>query len=565
MIACVLTIVLTACGPPPADVPKNTASSPSPPNAPVQSPVPLVFRAQELPFRYERGESGSAWPVEPVGGGVGLLDFDGDGDLDLFFAQGVRLPVGSSENPPADVLLRNDGNGHFADVSAEVGLSSKGYGLGVAVADYDGDGDPDVYVTRYGGNTLWRNDKGHFTDVTAEAGVACGLWSLGAAFADVDNDGDLDLFVVNYFKFNPADAPFARDPVTGAALYDLPTRFVGEPDVLYRNDGNGHFTDITAQAGVAGKGRGMGCVASDFDRDGHMDFFVANDAMANALWRNNGDGTFEDVAEAWGVAYNGEGISEANMGIAHGDFDADLLPDLYVTHFVKEHGTLWRAHEAPGGGVFYRDWTLQAGLGTDSLPDTGWGTAFADFDQDGFVDLISTNGHIRPEPSEVYPYANPPLLWRNGGRGRFQNVNATGGPYFTSMHQGRGLAVGDLDGDGDLDMVIVHHNAPSVVLWNETPHQGNLLLLQLTGAKSNRDAIGARVTARAGERKWFRSIDGGGSYISASDLKVHFGLGPASRVDLLEVRWPSGRVETRSNLAAGSIIRWKEDENLPKP
>ena len=245
------------------------------------------------------------------------------------------------------MLFRNLGGGRFEDVSASVGLAPRGYGQGVAVADYDGDGDPDVYVTRYGGNTLWRNDRGHFTDVTAGAGVRCGLWSLGAAFADYDGDGDLDLFVANYFSFDSAKAPFHRNPQTGAADYGMPANFQGQPDVLYRNEGGGRFTDVTDRAGVAGRGRGMGVLASDLDGDGRVDFLVANDAMPNALWINRGDGTFEDRADVLGLAVNGEGQAEANMGIAHGDSDGDGLADVSITHFFGEHETLWRPARSP--------------------------------------------------------------------------------------------------------------------------------------------------------------------------------------------------------------------------
>jgi hypothetical protein len=487
-----------------------------------------------------------------------MLDYDGDGRLDLFFAQGGPLVPAKDRPRLADTLLRNLGGGRFEDVSDRVGLRPKGYGQGVAVADYDGDGDPDVYVTRYGRNTLWRNDRGHFTDVTDAAGVGVGLWSLGAAFADCDGDGDLDLFVATYLSFDPARAPFARDPKTGAAEYSMPADFRGQPDVLFRNDGDGRFTDVTARAGVAGTGRGMGVLAADFDGDGRIDLLVANDAEPNALWRNRGDGTFEDVATTWGIAVNGQGLAEANMGIAHGDTDGDSLQDIVITHFYGEHDTLWRKELLPGGSVLFEDRTHEAGLGLDSLPMTGWGVVLADFDQDGSLDMVVANGHIRREPTQRYLYENPPLLWHNSGAGRFANVTPGAGDYFRSLHLGRGLACGDLDDDGDLDLVIVHHHAPAVVLWNEAPRRGRWLIVKLRGRRPNRDAVGTRLTARVGPRTLVRSVDGGGGYLSANDPRVHFGLGAAGVVDRLEVRWPSGRAEARSNLPADSVLEWDE-------
>jgi hypothetical protein len=450
--------------------------------------------------------------------------------------------------------------GRFEDVSNQVGLSRKGYGQGVAVADYDGDGDADVYVTRYGRNTLWRNDREHgrFTDVTDEAGVGCLSWSLGAAFADYDGDGDLDLYVANYFKFDPARAPFRRNPITGAADYGLPRDFAGLPDTLYRNEGNGRFRDVTQSSGVAGQGRGMGVLAADLDGDGRVDWLVANDAESNTLWHNRGDGTFQDVADQVGIAVNGQGQAEANMGIAWGDTDGNSLADILITHFFGEHDTLWRAYADAQSGVLYQDQTNEAGLAVDSRPLTGWGTVLADFDQDGHLDLLATNGHIRREPAQLYPYENPPVLWRNSGNGRFINVTRTAGPYFRQLHMGRGMACGDLDGDGDLDVVVVHHHAPSVILWNESPRQGNFLKLDLRGRAPNRDAIGARLTAYIGQHSLVRAIAGGGSYLSASDRQVHFGLGPASQIDRLELRWPSGKLETRRNLAANTTIEWTE-------
>ncbi len=523
----------------------------------------LVFRAQELPFRYERGETGSAWPSETTGGGVAILDYDGDGRFDLFFAQGGPLVPGRDQLPLADTLLKNLGDGRFEDVSNQVGLTPKGYGQGVTVADYDGDGDPDIYVTRYGRNTLWRNDHGRFVDVTEQAGVGCSLWSLGAAFLDYDRDGDLDLFVTNYFEFDPKQAPFGRDPQTGSPRYGMPQDFGGLPDVLYRNNGDGTFTDVTKQAGLAAKGRGMGCLAADFDGDGWLDILVANDAEPNALWHNRHDGTFEDVAAAWGIAVNAEGQVEANMGIAHGDHDGDGFEDVIISHFFGEHATLWQKERLADGSTFFEDRTQEAGLAVDTQAMTGWGLALADFDQDGLLDLVMTNGHIRPEPTQTYTYENPPLLWRNSGqRGRFINVSATAGPYFKAVHLGRGLAAGDLDGDGDIDLVIVHHHAPSVILWNETPGQGKFLILDLQGDGKNRDAVGARVVARVGDMTLVHSINGGGSYISSHDRRVHLGLGPASQVNRIEIYWPDGRIETRDNLPAGTVVQWKQEQTV---
>jgi hypothetical protein len=490
---------------------------------------------------------------------VAVLDFDGDGMLDVFFCQSGPLLPTSNQTRSSDLLFRNLGGGRFENVSSQLGFVPRGYGQGVTVADYDGDGDPDIYVTRYGPNTLWRNDGSRFTDVSTAAGVACPLWSLGAAFLDYDRDGDLDLFVANYFAFDPSKAPFSRDPQTQAPRYGMPREFNGLPDVLYRNNGDGTFTDVSVQSRIAGNGRGMGCLATDFDGDGWIDILVANDAEANALWHNRHDGTFEDVAAAWGIAVNGEGQVEANMGIAHGDYDGDGRQDVVITHFFGEHITLWRQDRTAGGLVLLEDRTQDAGLALDSLSTTGWGIALADFDQDGWLDLVTTNGHIRPEPGQIYPYENPPLLWRNSGHhGRFNNVSTTAGNYFQVPHMGRGLATGDLDGDGDLDLVIVHHHAPSVILWNDTTAQGNYVQLKLRGIGKNPDAIGTRLVATVGDQTIVRSIDGGGSYLSSSSRDIHLGIGTASAIDQIEIIWPDGQVDRHAQVPANQRVSWQQ-------
>lgn len=515
---------------------------------------PIRFRVQRLPFQYEPGESRLKLPVETTGGGVGLVDYDSDGDLDLFFCQGGDPLKPIQDTHHADVLLRNHGNGRFTDVSLAAGITPKGYGQGVAIADYDGDGDPDIYVTRYQGNTLWRNNgDGTFTDVTEQAGVKVGLWSVGAAFFDLEGDGDLDLFVANYFDFDPAKAPFDHDNKTGEPMYGFPANFDGQPDSLFRNNGDGTFTDISAASKLAGKGRGMGVLAADLDDDGKVDLLVANDAQANAVWRNLGDATFEDKGLEWGLALNGEGAPEANMGIAHGDADGDSFEDILITHFYDERATFW--HKLGGGpsGTFFQDRTNEAGLVVETKPLTGWGVAFADFDDDGALDLIMANGHIRPETHLKYRLACPQSLFRNQGGGRFVNVGKSAGAYFEKLAIGRGLAVGDLDNDGDLDAVIVHYGEPAAVLWNETPAQGRRITIKLIGKGGNRDAIGARVSVKAGGRTWVQSRDGGGGYISAGDPRLHFGLGSVQGPVDLEITWPDGSKEKKPKVTASEL------------
>lgn len=536
-----------------ASPPQRTGGTPlqSKGRSATPSSGPLQFVAVDLPFQYERGESGVALPVEVVGGGVAIADFDGDQRLDLLFSQGVSLSANPSGGLRSDALLRNADGRAFQDVSVRAGMEPRGYGIGVSAADFDNDGFPDAYVTRYGRNSLWRNrGDGTFADEAAAAAVDCPLWSLGAAFADFDNDGDLDLFVANYFEFDPARAPFARDPLTGKPDYGAPPDFPGQPDVLYNNQGDGRFVDVSPQAGFdRDVGRGMGVLAADFDRDGNMDILVANDAQNNSLWHNLGDGRFRDVALSWGIAVNAAGETEANMGIAHGDSDGDRFPDLLISHLVGEHDTLWRGRAAAGDRLVFTDVTAQAGIAVDSRRFTGWGTTFADFDHDGWQDLVVTNGHLRREPHELLPYENPPLLWHNMGDGRFRNETARAGRYFADHHQGRGLAAGDLDGDRDVDLVIVQHHAPAAVLWNESAKRGDSVCFRIVGTRSNRDLVGTRLSLDDGSRVQIRSWDGGGSYLSSHSPLTHIGVSAASSV---EVTWPTGRSD-RSRCLPGIV------------
>ena len=518
-----------------------------------------------LRFTYESGSSVLRQLPEQSGGGVGLLDYDGDGWLDVYCVQGGPFPPRSSRPPPGDQLFRNRGDGTFEDATRSAGLAGlpRGYGHGVAVGDYDNDGDPDLFVTRWGRYALLRNNgDGTFVDLTGPAGLGGPrVWPTSAAFADLDGDGDLDLYVCHYLRWD-ADSPrTCRNPSTGAYLICNPTDFEAEPDHLFRNDG-GRFVDISAEAGIIDReGRGYGVVAADLDDDRRLDLYVANDLTANALYRNLGGMRFEEVGHESGVAGNVSGGYQAGMGVAAGDLDGDGRIDLAVTNFFGESTTFYRNL----GGGHFGDHTALVGLVASSRGLLGFGIAFLDANCDGRLDLVTANGHVndlRPN----YPYRMPAQLLLGGPAGRLTDVSDRAGAPWLVPRMGRGLAAGDLDNDGRQDLLILSHDQPLAYLHNRTSG-GRSLVLRLEGAGAGREAIGARVAVRAGGRRLVAWRTGGGSFQSASDPRLHFGLGDAEVVDDVDVAWPSGRVGRYHHLRtdAGYLLREGEEEPRPLP
>ncbi len=504
---------------------------------------------------------GDYFMPDSMTGGCALFDCDGDGDLDLYLVHGVRAPDGALESPAgANRLWRQEGDGRFVDVTVEAGVGDRGFGMGVATGDIDNDGDVDLFVANYGRDRLYRNDgDGTFTDVTDAAGILdTDTWSASAGFHDLDGDGFLDLFVTSYLAHDPA---VTSTDASGRPEYAGPAPFDGVPDVLYRNRGDGSFFDATAAAGIAGSaGKGLGVVFVDLDRDGRVDIYVANDGEPNAAWIAGGDGTYEDQAHALGLAVSGYGRPEASMGIACGDGDGDGLTDLYLSHLVLETNTLYRA-TASGR---YDDATLASGLGAASTNDTGFGTAFLDIELDGDLDIVVANGRVlraSPHPNahpalsaHWRPYAEPDRLLLNDGTGRFSPAPALAGALTANVEVGRGLAVGDLDDDGDLDVVVANGSGTLRVYRNDARRAGAWLVVRAIDPSLRRDAIGATVEVTAGRGVFRRDVRAAGSYLAASDPRVHFGLGAVTRYDEMAVTWPDGTRETFPGGPANRLV-----------
>jgi thioredoxin-like negative regulator of GroEL len=519
--------------------------------------------AAGLTFVHEPGTSPRHQLPEAMGGGVGLLDYDGDGRLDVYAVQGGEFPPGPSSHG-GDRLFRNRGDGTFEDVTHRAGLADGpgGYGHGVAVGDVDNDGRPDLFVTRWRAYALYHNrGDGTFEDITARAGLDGDRdWPTSAAFADLDNDGDLDLYVCHYLAWDPDDPAVCQSPSTGRPVTCDPRHFRALPDHVFRNAG-GRFTDVTAEAGLDDRdGRGLGVVAADLDGDGRTDLYVANDGTANYLYCNRGGFRFAEVGHDAGAAAGAAGGYQAGMGVACGDLDGDGRPDLAVTNFLGESTTLYGNL---GGGAFL-DRTASSGLAAPSRYRLGFGVAFLDADDDGRPDLMTANGHIADERPEV-PFAMPAQLLRGAPGGRLVDVSSRAGEPFRVPRLGRGLAAGDLDNDGRVDAVVVGQAGPLGYFHNVTEGEGRSLTLALEGTASNRDGVGAVVTVVAGGRRQVAQRTGGGSYQAAGDPRLHFGLGAADRVDEVEVRWPSGRTDRHRQLAAGRGYRLREGAPEPAP
>ena len=470
---------------------------------------------------------------------------------------GCALPFDRQSPPRPNKLYHNRGGGTFEDVTERAGVGGRGYGMGCAVGDFDNDGHDDLFVTGLNQTVLYRNrGNGTFADVTAQAGVTSSRWTTAAGFGDLDGDGDLDLVVVTYVEADHEAVLECRDKF-GKLIHCNPDRFPAQRDQLFRNNGNGTFTDVSRQAGIeVPEGRGLGLAIVDLDGDGRLDLFVANDGTANFLFRNRGGLQFEEIGLTAGVAYDGAGEPTGSMGVVAEDLNADGRIDLFHTNFINQSSSLrWNL-----GGCLFTDGTLAANLAAPSRSMTGFGTVALDVDNDGTLDLFVANGHTDDQPWFNTPMAQSPQLFLGRERGRFELAGSEVSPYFARPVVGRGVAAGDLDNDGRVDLVVVHRDAPAAVLHNDT-RGGHWLGLRLVGTRSGRTPVGARVTCHAGGRSRVRWLTSGTSYLSSSDPRLWFGLGSALKAERLEVRWPSGAVQTWSDVAADRILELREGDD----
>jgi hypothetical protein len=513
-----------------------------------------VTREAGIRFRHNHGGFGRKYLPETMGSGAAVFDYDGDGRLDLFLVNSMDWPGRRrAASPPA--LYRNLGGARFKDVTAEAGLAHESYGMGVAVGDYDNDGDPDLYLTALGPDRLYRNDgRGRFTEVTKAAGVGHPGFGTSATWIDYDHDGDLDLFVANYVDWSEkTDLYCSLDGRTKA--YCTPESYQGERCALYRNDGGGRFSDVSRESGVAGPvAKALGVVAFDYDQDGRIDIAVANDTQPNFLFRNRGDGTFAEVGALTGVAFSEDGVARGAMGIDAADYDGAGRASLVIGNFSNEMLALYHNE----GAGFFIDVAPVAGLGKATLLTLAFGCVFFDYDLDGLPDIFVANGHVETDINAVQKhvtYAQPPHLFRNLGGGRFEETTAAVGEELRRPVVARGAAWGDVDADGDPDLLLTTNNGPAHLYRNDGGNAGaRWISFRLRGTRSNRDGFGARLTLAAGGRIQTAWAKASTSYCSQSQREVLFGLGAATRVDRVEITWPSGRTQTLAGLAPGRVV-----------
>ncbi|MGH9461938.1 MAG: CRTAC1 family protein [Vicinamibacteria bacterium] len=509
-----------------------------------------------LDFFHEPGAEGNYVFPEIMGSGAAFLDYDNDGDLDIYLIQGGGLPESNADSRKPNRLFQQGADGTLTDVTTESGLGDRGYGTGVAVGDIDSDGFVDVYVANVGADALYRNEGGRFSNITERAGIRGEAYSASATFCDYDRDGFLDLYVTHYVTYDPARECLAPD---GKPDYCSPQSYSGASDVLYHNDGDGTFTDVSAIAGITEVAApGLGVICSDFNRDGWPDFYVANDGTANQLWENQGNGKFVDKAFFHGVAFSGMGQAEAGMGVAMGDADGDRDLEVFVTNLKDQTNTLY----VNDGKWGFRDGTDAAGLAAPSLHRTGFGTGFFDFDDDGDLDIAVANGRVyREAPLEGAgvsafwkPYAEPNLLMENDGSGRFRDVSELAGSFSSDVEVSRALAFGDFDKDGDLDLLLTHTGGPARLFRNDAAKRGSWLLVRALEVGRRRDSHGAEITVTAAEREYVRVANPGFGYLSSNDPRAHFGIVGSDTAESIRVRWPDGTLEDFPGVALNQSI-----------